>query len=51
MTVATRFTGTLLPGNDDDLRTALQDVNLPNILMVVAHLTGDSLWLSPRYSP
>ena len=51
MTVATRFSGTLLPGDDDELRTALKDVNLPNILMVVAQLTGESRWLSPRYAP
>ena len=51
MTNATHTSGTLLPGTDDDLRAALQDVNLPNMLMVVAQLTGDARWLSPRYAP
>jgi 4-hydroxyacetophenone monooxygenase len=41
----------LLPGTDDDLRAALQDVNLPNLLMVVAQLTGESRWLTARYAP
>lgn len=41
----------LLPGTDDDLRAALQDVNLPNLLMVVAQLTGESRWLAARYAP
>jgi 4-hydroxyacetophenone monooxygenase len=40
-----------LPGTDDDLRRALQDVNLPTTLMVLAHLTADAKWLSPRYAP
>ncbi|MBX3705334.1 MAG: NAD(P)/FAD-dependent oxidoreductase [Pseudomonadales bacterium] len=40
-----------IPGNDADLRQALEDVNLPTILMVLEHLTGDPRWLSPRYQP
>lgn len=38
-------------GNDDDLRAALEDVNLPTLLMVMTQLSGDDQWLSERYQP
>ena len=40
-----------LTGTDDELRVALRDVNLPNLLVVVAQLSGDAGWLTPRYTP
>jgi 4-hydroxyacetophenone monooxygenase len=40
-----------IPGTDDDLRRALEDVNLPTMLMVLEHLTGDARWMSARYAP
>ena len=41
----------VLPGSDDDLRNALLDVNLPNLLMVLVQLSGDERWLAARYAP
>jgi 4-hydroxyacetophenone monooxygenase len=40
-----------IPGTDDDLRAALRDVNLPNLLMVMVQLSGDTRWMSARYVP
>ncbi len=41
-----------IPGSDEDLRRALQDVNLPHDTdEVLEHLTGDPRWLSERYTP
>ncbi len=40
-----------IPGNDADLRAALRDVNLPNLLMVMLQLSGDRRWMTPRYAP
>ncbi len=40
-----------LPGTNDTLRDALQDVNTPNLLLVLATITGDDIWLSDRYAP
>ena len=40
-----------IPGKDEDLRAALEDVNLPNLLMVLAQLTNEDRWLSPRFAP
>jgi len=34
---------------DRDLTEALEHANLPTLLMVLVHLTGDVSWLSPRY--
>jgi 4-hydroxyacetophenone monooxygenase len=36
---------------DRELREALEYANLPTLLMVLAHLTGDHRWLEPRYRP
>ena len=47
----TRTATATLSGTDDDLRAALRDVNLPNLLMVVVQLSGDDRWLAPRYAP
>lgn len=33
------------------LREALADANIPTLLMVLVHLTGDRRWLSERYRP
>ena len=40
-----------MQGNDDDLRAALEDVNLPTLLMVMTQLSGDDQWLAERYQP
>jgi len=33
----------------DALQQALPDANVPTLLMVLVHLTGDRKWLAPRY--
>jgi hypothetical protein len=40
-----------IPGTDDDLKVAVRDVNLPNLLLVMNVLTGDESWLDKRYQP
>ncbi|HWJ10826.1 MAG TPA: hypothetical protein VNS46_15715, partial [Nocardioides sp.] len=35
----------------DRLAAALEDANIPTLLLVLAHLTGDEKWLSGRYRP
>lgn len=45
----TRFAS--IPGNDADLRAALDDANLPNLLMVMVQLSGDRRWMAPRFAP
>ena len=40
-----------IPGDDNELRTALSDVNLPTLLMVMAQFSGDDRWLTDRFRP
>ena len=40
-----------IPGTEAQLEAALEDVNLPTLLVTLAHLTGDDAWLAPRYAP
>jgi 4-hydroxyacetophenone monooxygenase len=40
-----------IPGNDEDLSQALLDVNLPNLLLVLACITGSDEWLADRFAP
>ena len=40
-----------IPGTEAQLEAALEDVNLPTLLITLAHLTGDDAWLAPRYAP
>lgn len=40
-----------IPGTDADLSNALQEANLPTLLMVMVQLTGDQIWMSDRYAP
>lgn len=40
-----------IPGDDNELRAALKDVNLPTLLVVMIQLTGDDHWLSDRFRP
>ena len=40
-----------IPGDDSTLKTALEDVNLPNLLLVLASITKDDHWLSERFTP
>jgi 4-hydroxyacetophenone monooxygenase len=37
--------------SDAELRAALEEANLPTLLMVLAHLTGDDRWLDAPYRP
>lgn len=37
--------------SDDALRTALEAANIPTLLLVVAHLSGDDRWLADPYRP
>lgn len=37
--------------SDDELREALTSANIPTLLMVLAHLTGDDGWLEGDYRP
>lgn len=40
-----------IPGDDATLREALNDVNLPNLLLVLASITESDEWLSERFKP
>ncbi|MEM7100653.1 MAG: NAD(P)/FAD-dependent oxidoreductase [Pseudomonadota bacterium] len=40
-----------IPGTDDDIAKALEDVNLPNLLMSLACITGSDEWLAERFTP
>lgn len=40
-----------LTASNNEIRTALDDVNLPNLLLVLASITGDDVWLSEKYRP
>lgn len=40
-----------IPGTNAEIRAALDDVNLPNLLLVLASITGSDEWLSERYQP
>ena len=40
-----------IPGDDNELRTALSDVNLPTLLMVMTQFSGDDRWLTDRFRP
>ncbi|NKB99010.1 MAG: NAD(P)-binding protein [Pseudomonadales bacterium] len=42
---------TEITGTNKEIRTALDDVNLPNLLLVLATVTGDDIWLSAKYQP
>jgi 4-hydroxyacetophenone monooxygenase len=42
---------TLITATDEELREALEAANLPTLLMVMAHLTGDHSWLEEPYRP
>lgn len=39
------------PGTEAQLEATLADVNLPTLLITLAHLTGDDAWLAPGYAP
>ena len=40
-----------IPGTDTDIRRALEDVNLPNLLLVLASITESDEWLSEHFAP
>ena len=40
-----------IPGDDNELRTALSDVNLPTLSMVMTQFSGDDRWLTDRFRP
>jgi 4-hydroxyacetophenone monooxygenase len=37
--------------DDDELRAALEDANIPTLLLTLAQLTGDRAWLDDPYRP
>ena len=37
--------------NNDEIKEALREVNLPTLLMSMASLTEDNLWLEEKYAP
>ncbi|MBL6612728.1 MAG: NAD(P)/FAD-dependent oxidoreductase [Reyranella sp.] len=39
------------PATEEALRRALKDANLPTLLSVLAHLTGDDRWIEDPYKP
>lgn len=39
------------PDWSEELRVALDDANLPTLLLVLQHLTGDSKWTRDPYRP
>ncbi len=47
----TQTNSAYLPGDDATLQAALQDVNTPNLLLVLATVTGDDKWLKAPYLP
>ena len=47
MTATTRT----ISADDGDLRAALEDANIPTLLLVLAHLTGDRTWMDDPYRP
>src|SRR5829696_6781914 len=42
---------TRMHADDATLREALQSANIPTLLLVLAHLTGDRSWLEAPYTP
>ena len=40
-----------IPATDDEIKSALRDVNLPTLLMVLTEFAGDDRWLSDHYKP
>jgi 4-hydroxyacetophenone monooxygenase len=41
----------VMSADDEQLRAALAEANIPTLLLVVAHLTGDPKWLADPYLP
>ena len=39
------------PATDEELRAALEEANLPTLLLVLAHLTGEDRWIEEPYLP
>lgn len=48
MRIATR---SVPPASDAEIRDALDHANLPTLLLVLAHLTGDDRWIQEPYQP
>lgn len=51
MTDTARVLSEGLTGWSERLRDALEDANIPTLLLVLQHLTGDTKWTSPQYRP
>ena len=51
MTDTARVLSEGLTGWSERLREALEDANIPTLLLVLQHLTGDTKWTSPQYRP
>lgn len=51
MTDTARVLSEGLTGWSERLWEALEDANIPTLLLVLRHLTGDTKWTSPKYRP
>jgi 4-hydroxyacetophenone monooxygenase len=51
MTDTTRELSKELSGGSERLREALEDANIPTLLLVLQHLTGDAKWTRAPYRP
>jgi 4-hydroxyacetophenone monooxygenase len=51
MTDTARVPSEGLDGSSERLRDALADANIPTLLLVLQHLTGDAKWTSAPYRP
>lgn len=51
MTTAASAPWTKAPNWIETLQVALEDANIPTLLLVLRHLTGDPKWIQPPYRP
>jgi 4-hydroxyacetophenone monooxygenase len=51
MTTAASAPWTRIPNWIESLQVALEDANIPTLLLVLQHLTGDAKWTRPPYRP
>lgn len=51
MTAAASAPWARIPNWFETLQVALEDANIPTLLLVLQHLTGNSKWTRPPYRP
>ncbi len=51
MTTAVSAPWARIPNWFERMQAALEDANLPTLLLVLQHLTGDRKWTSPPFRP